>query len=161
MYTHVNYPNIKFNHIEGKFYRIDNDKLLKIDDEGYLLYRYNINERLLKRKAINVAWEFMYEKIPEKKIIFPKDFNYKNCSGYNLICVSKKVFQTITDAYRNVNGEIKLIPHKTDMYSYVVKYRKNGTTSTIKYHDIVQALKTRDKLLLKSMKILGKYIISS
>lgn len=164
------YSNDKYLHLfystEGKFYRsVDNDptKLIElvIDDNGYLTYRCPNTKKNFRKKAINLAYYFVYSDVKDKHVVYPKDLNPRNIELYNIGCVSREVYKQINDALKNTNGHAKIVPHKTDVYSYVLKYKKNGKTIQFVVHDIVSALKEKKKILLKSLKILNKYLISN
>ena len=107
-----------------------------------------------------MAWEIMNGKIAKGFVVYAKNLNNRDIKGINIGIVDRETYRSINDALKNTNGAIKATPHKTDAFSYVVRYRENGKNKSIITHDIIGAMKIKRKILLKSLKILEKYIIS-
>lgn len=171
------YPGLAYDYINGKFYKVaKNSKInqnideihlfvdiltereLYVDETGYLSYKCNISGALVRKKAIILAFEVLHDTLTTGKKTYFKDLNTNNYKGSNIGCVDKDEFVKIKDSLRNLNGFLKVQPHKTDAYVYVVKYRQSGRSCTKLCHDIVQALRFKRRILLKSSKILSKYL---
>lgn len=159
------YPSLFYDPTEGKFFRESADaskKILRLlpDVFGTITYRCYIQNKVIRKKGITLAYELLHGSVPVDHVVYAKDMNVENLRGYNIGCVKKTTFLSIKDALRNTNGAIRLIPHKTDAYVYTLKYRENGKVKTITVHDIVEGLKLKRKILLRSLKIIGKYIVN-
>lgn len=160
------YPGLAYDYINGKFYKISTldpfciERELIVGPDANLSYKCNISGRLVKKNAKILAFEVLHDCFVIGKIVYFKDLNTDNYKGSNLGCVRKEEYFKIKDALRNLNGLLKITPHPTDAYVYVVKYRQNGKTHSKICHDIIQAQRLRRRIMLRSSKILGKYLTS-
>ena len=95
----------------------------------------------------------------EHKVIH-KNLDETDFSAVNLIMVSQEQFKEIKEAWKNLQGIIRLTVHPKDMYSYKLHWYEGGIERTQVIHDIVVAKKLEKKLLLRFSKTLTKYCTS-
>jgi hypothetical protein len=128
------------------------------DYEGYLVFY--VDKQRYKQKANKIAYELGTKTdIPDDKVVLHKNLDKTDFRLINLCLVTHDVFNKISEAHRNITSELKLVPHKTDQFSYVVHWVENNQRKTRLIHDIVPAKKLFLKLQLKFAKILGKYLV--
>lgn len=150
---------IDYDIFEGSFFILKNNtRYRKIfpNEEGYLVF-YKSGRRI-KLKANKVAIELVQNIIVQKdKSVLHKNLNENDYRYSNLKLISKKVHNTIKEAYRNLNGCLKLQPHSKDMFSYILMWKENGKDKVLVVQDIVVAKRMFTKLQLKYAKILNRY----
>jgi len=150
---------IDYDIFEGSFFILKNStRYRKIfpNEEGYLVF-YKSGRRI-KLKANKVAIELVQNIIVQKdKSVLHKNLNENDYRYSNLKLISKKAHNTIKEAYRNLNGCLKLQPHSKDMFSYVLMWKENGKDKVLVVQDIVVAKRMFTKLQLKYAKILNRY----
>lgn len=150
---------IDYDIFEGSFFILKNNtRYRKIfpNEEGYLVF-YKSGRRI-KLKANKVAIELVQNIIVQKdKSVLHKNLDENDYRYSNLKLISKKAHNTIKEAYRNLNGCLKLQPHSKDMFSYVLMWKENGKDKVVVVQDIVVAKRMFTKLQLKYAKILNRY----
>lgn len=77
----------------------------------------------------------------------------------NIVIVSKGVYRSVKEAWKNLDGGIRLVPHPVDQFSYVLYWFENGKERFKVIYDVVMARRQQIKLQLKYSKILTKYCI--
>jgi hypothetical protein len=141
---------IDYDLLEGSFFILKNNtRYRKIfpNEEGYLVF-YKQSKRI-KLKANKVAIELVQNIIVQKdKVVLHKNLNE---TDYR--------YNTIKEAYRNLNGYLKLQPHPKDMFSYVLIWKENGKDKILVVQDVVVAKRMLNKLQLKYAKILNRHCI--
>jgi hypothetical protein len=176
------HPGIVYHYKLGVFYRLmlqennnqqvlrtlpDGRKLVKgrlanITAEGFIIYVCVCSGKTIKLKAIRVAYEMFYNcKRPNGMVIYPKDLQNSNFKIANIGTVNAAVWQNIKDAVYNIRDGIKIKPHPTNAYTFVVKYRQYGRVMQKTVHDITQALQFKRNLIIKCSKIVTKYTVSN
>jgi len=175
------HPGLSYNYKLGVFYRLvlqENNKqeVLRIlddgrtlvkgrivvpDMDGFLKFTCTVAERVIKLKAIRVAYEMFHNtKRPNGMIVYPKDMNETNLRINNIGVLSVELWSTVKDAVHNISGGIKITPHSTNAYSFVLTYRKNGRNVQRTTHDITKALQLKRKITIESYKIATKYTVT-
>jgi hypothetical protein len=97
--------------------------------------------------------------VQKDKVVLHKNLNENDYRYCNLKLISKKTQNSIKEAYRNLNGYLKLQPHPKDMFSYVLIWKENGKDKILVVQDIVVAKRMLNKLQLKYAKILNRYCV--
>ena len=77
----------------------------------------------------------------------------------NLEVVSKGIYRTIREAWKNLDGGIRLVPHASDQFTYVLHWYEGGKERCKTIQDIVIARRQCIRLQLKYSKILTKYCL--
>lgn len=156
-------PQLAYDPVMGKFYRVRKDNQVASpvypDEQGKLTIGASSNQIRLAMKATKAAWiVFNNKPVPEGVIIYPKNFDDEDCRAFNLGSLPKEEFDRLKEAYNNINRDLKIKPHKTDQYSYIVQYRENGLLKKTIFEDIVNAKRFHRRLLVAYTKIVGKYL---
>lgn len=116
----------------------------------------------LKLKGSTIAWFMFYQRFPSKdEIIFHKDLDETNLKINNLTLISKKTNKDLQEALKNLSGELKLVPHTSDSYCYVLEYRSQGRIRKETIADLQVARKKLAKMQLRFIKLLGAYVVST
>jgi hypothetical protein len=128
------------------------------DEDGYLRF-YQAGKKY-KLKANKIAWELSYnEEIPQDKVVIHKNLDFDDYRLQNLMLVTRVIHNAIKEAQRNLSGALRLVPHATDAFSYILMWRQDGKDKTRVVQDIVVARKLYAKLQLKYAKILSKWCV--
>lgn len=115
----------------------------------------------LKIKADRLAWFISTGKQPARfQVIFHKNLDWSDNRLHNLILLQKKEYLQLQEAMKNISGDLKLVPHATDMFSYLLYYKHNGRLHREVVQDIAIARRKFTRLQLKYVKIISKYTIS-
>lgn len=151
---------LKYDMITGEFYIKKNESLRRIfpKDDGYIIfYKKGVRYKL---KANKVAMELVTkEKLPPNKAILHKNLNEKDYRLVNLKVISKLTYNLIKEAYRNLSGALKILPHPSDVFCYVICWKEEGKDRRLVVDDVVVVRRMHTKLQLKYAKILNKYCI--
>ena len=152
---------IDYDILTGDFFILkNNSRYRKIfpNEDGYLVFYKNA--RRIKLKANKVAIELVQNIIVQKdKVVLHKNLDETDYRYCNLRLISKKIYNSIKEAHRNLSGYLKLQPHQKDMFSYVLIWKENSKDKIIVVQDIVVAKRMYNRLQLKYAKILSKYCI--
>lgn len=152
---------IDYDILTGDFFILKNNtRYRKIfpDEDGYIVF-YKDSKRI-KFKANKAAIELVQNIVVQKdKVVLHKNLNENDYRYCNLKLISKKVHNTIKEAYRNLSGYLKLQPHPKDMFSYVLIWKESGKDRVLVVQDIVVAKRMHNKLQLKYAKILNRYCV--
>ena len=144
--------------------REDKLRLLTPNEDCYLLFM--AQGKLLKVRAIKAAF-MLYAKqsgkeIPEIKkdcVLYSKNLNKFDLRYCNIGLCSRETMFKINEAQRNLHGDLKLLLHPKDMFSYVVHWTEDRQKKKKVVHDVVLAKKLFLRLQLKFSKILAKYLV--
>lgn len=128
------------------------------NDDGYLLfYRESTKYKL---KANRLALELGTGKqIDANKLVLHKNLDTNDYRLQNLCAVTRTVYKKVKEAHRNLNGALKLVPHPTDAFSYVVQWKEDNKQMQQVVQDIVVAKRLFTKLQLRFAKLLNKYCV--
>ena len=89
-----------------------------------------------------------------------KNTDRRDFRGYNLGVVTRKDAKRLRDAIANSGEVLKLIPHPTEAFSYRVRCKMDGFTRLVNFHDIIAAKRFMRIVLIKSAKLMNKYLIT-
>lgn len=152
---------IDYDMLDGSFFILKNNiRYRKIfpNEDGYLIFYRNGARIKLKanRLVFNLVNNLtvLNDKVPLHKNLDEMDFRY--C---NLVLVSKKTYNIIKEAHRNLSGYLKIKAHPKDMFSYLLVWKENQKNRILVIQDVVIAKRAYNKLQLKYAKILNKYCI--
>lgn len=145
----------------GAFYIKKNNKVVRRifpNEDGYLIF-YRSGKRL-KLKANRIAMQIITnETISDKYTILHKNLDDNDYRLQNLKVISRVTYNNIKEAHRNLSGALRLQPHSSDVFSYVLNWKENGKDRVQVIHDIVIAKRLYNRLQLKYAKILSKYCV--
>jgi hypothetical protein len=128
------------------------------NEDGYLLF-YRQGTKF-KIKANKVALELGTARLlDDNKVVLHKNLDVNDYRLQNLCAVTRAVYKKVKEAHRNLNGALKLVPHPTDAFSYVVQWKEDNKQMQQVVQDIVVAKRLFTKLQLRFAKLLSKYCI--
>jgi hypothetical protein len=132
-------------------------RLLPNEDNNLEFY---IQGKRFKVKASRIAWELgNNQELPDGKQVLHKNLDKQDLRLCNLCVVTQKEMHKIKEAHRNLSGELKMKPHPSDQFSYVVSWIENKQRHSRVVTDVVPAKKLFIKLQLRFAKVLGKYLV--
>lgn len=145
----------------GAIVRIKNGRILFPDSEKRIaLYDSVLLPNTIRIQYIKLAWLLSRgEPLDYDYKIIQKDKNPNNFQAHNLVAIHRKDFIALKGAIRNLNGELKVLPHKSDTYNSVVRYY-NHLTKQAKhevYQDITVAKQRLNALKLEYSKLVNTY----
>ncbi len=147
--------------LEGEFYILKDDKpyrRLFPDADGYLIF-YKKGKKY-KLKANRVAIELGNNLIvPKDKVVLHRNLDYNDYRLQNLRLITRKAFNSVKEAQRNLGGALRIVPHYQDMFSYTLCWREEGKDRVLVVQDIVVVRRLYNKLQLKYAKILSKHCV--
>lgn len=111
-------------------------------------------------KPEKLAWFMMYGTIPSgRKRILHRNLDSSDNRFCNLGIVTNKELRQIREAYSNLKEYIRIVPHTSDQFSYVLHWKSNGVHMREVVQDIVIARRKLRRLQLKNAKILSKFCV--
>ena len=152
---------LEYELLSGSFFiKKDNKIIRKIfpNEDGYIIF-YRKGKRI-KLKANKVAMELISgESIADNKAILHKNLDENDYRLQNLKIISRSAYLAVKEAQRNLSGALKLQPHPTDVFCYILSWKDQGKDRKSVIYDVVVAKRTYNKLQLKYAKILSKYCV--
>lgn len=162
-------PYVQYEPDTGMIYVLKNDpktstlvkhKRLMPDENNSV--NASINGTRVKIKMNRFVWFILYgEILKDNETILHKDLDESNFRQNNLTKISKKVHYQILEAMKNLSGSLRIIPHPTDAFSYMIEYRKEGRLKREVLSDDSVAKKKLLQMQIKYIKFLGKYVVSN
>lgn len=129
--------------------------------DGYLQVINPVTKQKKKFKPGKLAYTLAFGKdLVKTDRVVHRNLNENDLSAVNLMLVTSEQALEIKEAWKNLQGGIRMQVHPKDIYSYKLFWYENGSMKTKVVQDIVVAKKLERKLLLKYSKILTKYCIS-
>ena len=165
--TSKEYPNIAYSGHDGIFFRIRPSDLsvirqLEPNANGMLSVLIAGTGNITNRKASILAWELINsKKLPSDSTIYFKNLNKEDYTAYNLGILTKIEARSLRDALDNLEWALKIVPDSREVYSYKVRYKFQGCTVFKFFHDIVAAKRFKRLVIIKSTKLVSKYLISA
>lgn len=152
---------IEYEILSGSFFLKKDSKVVRKifpNEDGYLMF-YRKGKRI-KLKANKVAMELISGKsIPDNKVVMHKNLDENDYRLINLKIISRSAYLAVKEAQRNLSGALKLQPHPSDMFCYILGWKDSGRDKKMVIYDIVVAKRTYNKLQLKYAKILSKHCV--
>jgi len=128
------------------------------DEEGYVMFHKKSTR--YKIRASRVAYELgNATEVPEGKVVLHRNLDTNDYRLRNLAVVPKEVHKKIKEAHMNLSGFLRIQPHQSDAFCYVVHYREDSRNKFFVLQDIVVAKQTFLRLQLKYAKLLNKYCV--
>ena len=163
------YPQVAYEPRSGLFCRINKDSslgdILELRDNNMLGVTYvdpiSGKRKSTNRKAAMLAWEFINQKPwPKDHCLLFKDLCPDNLSAFNITLIPKDQYQQIKDAVDNLNGTLRIQPDQREAYKYKVRYKIKGLTSYKYFWDITEANRFKKLVLIKSTRVLNRFLPS-
>lgn len=161
------YPTIAYEGHDGVFFRIkpqDSSVIRQIEpnSNGMLSVMSSETGKMTNRKASILAWEFLNsKKLPDDHVVYFKNLDQEDITAYNLGVTTKKEFKQLKDALDNLEWALKIVPDTKEVYSYKVRFKFQGCMIFKSFHDIVAAKKFKRIVVIKSTKLISKYLVSN
>lgn len=115
----------------------------------------------LKIKADRLIWYMHSGTQPNRRqVVFHKNLDVLDNRLHNLVLISKNEYFRLVEAMKNISGDMKIIPHSVDAFSYVIYYKLKGRLHKEVVQDIAVARRKFTKLQLKFVKLISKYTVS-
>lgn len=150
-----------YNPDEGSFYIIrDSIPYRRVfpNEDGYIIFfRNSIRYKLrASRIAAELGWG---TSLTKDKIVLHLNLDERDYRLKNLRIIPRKFRREIKEAQRNLNGVLRLEPHRTNAYSYVLYWKEGNKERSAVIEDVVTAKRLLAKLQLKFSKILSKHCL--
>lgn len=138
--------------------RIKNNQTLSYD-ESLMSSLYDPKEKVKNRVKYNkICWILGNKRdFPEGKRILHINMNEKDFRLNNLRIVDTSDYNLAQEAIRNLAGALRMEVHPSDMFSFHIKYIKQGKHITETISDVVPAKRRFIALQLRYAKILSKF----
>lgn len=151
---------VRYDPDTGKLYNKGTGRLMTISEDTYTVTVYNnTTGKRFRVKPDKLIWMIVYGKAPDSdKRILHRNLNIYDNRMVNLTIVSRRVYNQIAEAHRNLTS-LKLLPHPYDQYSYQLVYKVKGVEHSETIEDVVVAKNRLLKLQLENAKLLSKYCI--
>lgn len=151
---------LRYDPVLGKLEQVTNNKQPKIDDSGFITIYNPRTKSRYKIKADKAAWMLGNDKaVRSDQRILHKNLNITDLTLKNLMVISRGAYLDVVDAVKNLEGNLRIVAHPSDMFNYFLFYREHGKENREICYDIVQAKRKYLKLQLKAAKIVSKYCL--
>lgn len=137
------------------------NRVLLPDNNGQVVVFDSIDKKSIKSKLDKLAYSLAFGVVPDtsNKRILHKNMKQEDNRLTNLQLVSRTIFLEVKEAYRNMTGGIRMVPHPVDQFSYIVHWFEKGVEKSKILADLVSARQFMLKKQLKYSKKLTKYCI--
>lgn len=130
------------------------DKLISVRDP--------VTKKVSKFKPAKLAYSLLFKvDLTKTDRVIHRNLNEEDNSAHNLLLVDMQLNREIKEAWKNIQGGIRLVAHPTDSYAYKLHWFEGGAEKTKVVQDVVVGKRLEQKLLLRYSKILTKYCNSS
>lgn len=111
--------------------------------------------------AGNLAWEFITSTpVPDQHLIYYKNSDNEDFRSENLGIIHKDELKSLRDAMLNLQGHLKILPDKKEVYTYKVRYKEKGAIKLKSFQDCIAAKDFYKEVMSKSVRVLGKYAVT-
>jgi hypothetical protein len=149
-----------YNAATGEVHMRASNRRVEPDADGVVVLWDSLNKRKVKFKMNRLCWTLGNGKrLRKNQRVLHKNLNTEDHRLVNITAVSLVVFAKINEAARNLRGELKVLPHTTDKWDWLVVYFENKLKRSERFSDIVFAQRRLLVLQLKFAKVLTKYCI--
>ena len=137
--------------------RESNRKITPCPDGFYTIWD-NISRKKTKFKADRLAWTLgNNKKLRKNQKILHLNLNNEDNRLPNIRVVPSSVYNKVMEASKNLSGGLKITPHLTDKYNFVVSYFRDKVQKKDIVCDIIEARRRLIVLQLQSAKVLTKF----
>ena len=152
---------LEYDALTGKVTNRKTKRVLTCDEDGLvIIFDRKAKVKSTKYKLERIAFALAYGFFPlETQKVLHKNLDPNDNRLKNITLVSRSVFKQIKEADRNLSGGIRMVPHSTDQFAYILYWFEGGIEKNKVIQDIVVAKRQLLKLQLKYSKILTKYCI--
>lgn len=138
----------------------DNKSKRLIPDEDNNIV-FTLDSIKYKIKYTKLIWYIVYNtEVDNTHIIWHKDLDTSNYKLNNLCLITKEEYKKIQEALQNLSGILKIKPHKSDAFTYVLEYKEQGRIRKENIEDVSLAAKKLKKLKFKYTKLVSRYVLT-
>lgn len=154
--------HIEYNPNTGELFVLKNSKpyrkIYANEDDTVII---SINKTQIKMKYDRLVWCIFHKVLLKPtEVVFHKDLDQNNNRINNLCIISKSLHAQILEAMKNLSGTLRLIPHQTDAFCYVLEYKDKGRLKREVISDIVIARKKLLKMQIRYIKFVSQYVLT-
>jgi hypothetical protein len=149
-----------YNAATGEVSTRASNRRVEPDADGVVVIWDSLNKRKVKFKMNRLCWTLgNNKKLRKNQRVLHKNLNTDDNRLINISAVSLAVFAKINEAARNLRGELKITPHVSDKWDWLVIYFENKIKRSERFSDIVFAQRRLLVLQLKFAKVLTRWCI--
>lgn len=134
------------------------------DDDCFVKINTAKGKSLKKMKYSVLCWILITKNIvPKDHVVYFKNFDVTDYSMLNLKLVTKKEMSVIRACIKNLEGSLKIVPHKKDVFKVEVQYigfNNDGGVKFIKFDDEEMARRRLNTIRSECIKTLAKHAIT-
>lgn len=152
---------LHYDNTSGKISVKKSDRVISADDTGAVTI-YDPSFKVKRKMKLDVlAWVLLNAKeLPDTHKILHKNLDQGDNSAKNLIAINRKEYSRVSEAIRNLDGEMKVGLHPIDQYKYVLSYRLNGVDRKETFDDIGTARNAESRMKVYFAKLVNNYAIT-
>lgn len=149
----------------GLFWRKDSSgslqpKPLQLHDRRISVFS-DITGKYTWKGCGNLAWEFITSTpVPDKHLIYYKNSDNEDFRSENLGIIHKSELKSLRDAMLNLQGYLKILPNRMEVYTYKVRYKEKGGIRHKNFQDCIAANDFYKEIKARSVRELGKYAVT-
>lgn len=144
----------------GLCYNKKTNRVLQQDYDGLVGVFCSVQKKSFKLKLERTAYALAHGVFPRKdQKVLHRNLDTSDNRPVNLVLVSRTVFLQIKEAQKNLEGSIRITPHATDQFDFVVHWLEKAKERQKIVQDITEAKRVVLKLQLKYSKTLTKYCL--
>lgn len=133
------------------------------DDGSVVVYDSDTGHKR-RLKYLNLAFMLGSGKeIPTDKKVLSFDMSSTNSRFSNLALVDKEVYRAVNVVLRNLQSDMKIIPHKQDVYKCILTYKNwvgQALTVNAVFDDVGHAQKAKADKELEMVKFVNQHILT-
>lgn len=149
----------------GLFWRKDKNDLIQPKPLQFYDRRISVclssTGKYTWKGAGNLAWEFITSTpVPDNHLIYYKNSDNEDFRSENLGIIHKSELKSLRDAMLNLQGHLKILPNKMEVYTYKVRYKEGGGIKHKCFQDCIAANDFYKEIKARSVRELGKYAVT-
>lgn len=142
----------------GTIRSLKNNRKIFPDEELNAVIWVSSAKKLIKIKFDKLCYYLGHGNLPDKnQRLLHKNLDETDNRLANLVIVPKDKYYELKEAIQNIEGLLKVTPHKQDQYMFVVQYKQGKKTEKINCNDIIAAQEQERKLRFKFIKFITQY----
>jgi hypothetical protein len=149
---------LAYNPLTGEIQSKEAGRRIAPDAEGFITVWDSTIKKKTKFKADRLCWTLgNNKKLRKNQKILHLNLSKTDNRLSNLRVVPSSVFNKVNEAAKNLSGALKIQPHPTDKYNFLVIYFKDKVVKKDIVFDIIEAQRRLIVLQLQSAKVLTKF----
>lgn len=153
---------LKYDPIEGTVSYIKSGKSLVPDSDGLVIVIDPISKKKKKFKLEKLCYSMLFGvNLTKDDKIIHKNLDETDFTARNLVMVTPMQYKELKEAWKNIQGGIKLQPHPRESFTYELSWYEKGVKRSQVVYDFIVAKQLERKLLFRFSKLLTKYCSSN